>query len=42
MKKYKVSEILKMLRDDGWELINQEGSHRQFKHPAKKGKSNGK
>ena len=38
MKKYKVSEILKMLRDDGWELINQEGSHRQFKHPAKKGK----
>jgi predicted RNA binding protein YcfA (HicA-like mRNA interferase family) len=38
MKKYKVSEILKMLRDDGWELINQEGSHRQFKHPAKKEK----
>ena len=38
MKKYKVSEILKMLKSDGWELINQEGSHRQFKHPTKKGK----
>lgn len=38
MKKYKVSEILKMLRDDGWELINREGSHRQFKHPTKNGK----
>ena len=38
MKKYKVSEILKMLKDDGWELINQKGSHRQFKHPTKKGK----
>jgi predicted RNA binding protein YcfA (HicA-like mRNA interferase family) len=38
MKKYKVSEILKLLKDDDWELINQEGSHRQFKHPTKKGK----
>lgn len=38
MKNYKVSEILKMLRDDGWELIQQQGSHRQFKHPTKKGK----
>ena len=38
MKKYKVSEILKMLSDDGWVLITQQGSHRQFKHPSKKGK----
>lgn len=38
MKKYKVSEILKKLRDDGWELSQQVGSHRQFKHPTKKGK----
>lgn len=38
MKKYKVSEILKMLSDDGCVLITQQGSHRQFKHPAKKGK----
>jgi predicted RNA binding protein YcfA (HicA-like mRNA interferase family) len=38
MKKYKVSEIIKMLHDDNWKLINQKGSHRQFKHPEKKGK----
>lgn len=23
---------------DGWYLYNQKGSHRQFKHPVKKGK----
>ena len=38
MKKYKVHEVLKMLADDGWYLIGQKGSHRQFKHPVKKGK----
>ncbi len=38
MRKYKVSEILELLKVDGWELINQKGSHRQFKHPTKKGK----
>ena len=38
MKKYKVHEVLKMLTDDGWYLIGQKGSHRQFKHPVKKGK----
>jgi len=38
MKKHKVSEILKMLREDGWYLCDQKGSHRQFKHPAKKGR----
>lgn len=38
MKKLKVSEVLKLLKNDGWFLVNQEGSHRQFKHPAKKGK----
>ncbi len=38
MKRYKVREILKMLADDGWYLKNQEGSHRQFAHPEKKGK----
>jgi predicted RNA binding protein YcfA (HicA-like mRNA interferase family) len=34
----KVREILKLLRDDGWYLIVIEGSHRQFKHPAKPGR----
>jgi predicted RNA binding protein YcfA (HicA-like mRNA interferase family) len=27
-----------MLREDGWILIAQKGSHRQFKHPEKKGR----
>jgi len=38
MKKHKVSEVLKMLIDDGWYLTDQKGSHRQFKHSTKKGK----
>lgn len=38
MKNVKVSTILKMLTRDGWELVAQKGSHRQFKHPTKKGK----
>jgi predicted RNA binding protein YcfA (HicA-like mRNA interferase family) len=38
MKKLKVNEVLKMLRDDDWYLSEQKGSHRQFKHPIKKGK----
>ena len=38
MKNYKVSEILRMLQNDGWYLLNQKDSHRQFKHPMKKGK----
>jgi predicted RNA binding protein YcfA (HicA-like mRNA interferase family) len=38
MKNLKVSEVLKMLSDDGWYLIDQKGSHRQFKHLTKKGK----
>ncbi|MEG1648451.1 MAG: type II toxin-antitoxin system HicA family toxin [Rikenellaceae bacterium] len=38
MKRYKVSEILKMLKKDGWMIVSQKGSHRQFKHPTKKGR----
>ena len=38
MKKLKVSEVLELLKKDGWLIISQEGSHRQFKHPTKKGK----
>ena len=33
----KVADILKSLRDDGWKLVRTRGSHRQFKHPEKKG-----
>ena len=33
----KVVEVLKLLYDDGWKLARTKGSHRQFKHPTKKG-----
>lgn len=38
MKRYKVSEVLKLLKKDGWSIKKQRGSHRQLAHPAKKGK----
>lgn len=34
----KFREVLKLLEADGWEVVQQEGSHRQFKHPTKKGR----
>jgi predicted RNA binding protein YcfA (HicA-like mRNA interferase family) len=34
----KIREVIRMLRDDGWEEVVQKGSHRQFKHPIKKGR----
>ena len=34
----KVREVIRLLQADGWVLINMEGSHRQFKHPAKPGR----
>ena len=34
----KVRDVLKMLNKDGWYLTATEGSHRQFKHPTKKGR----
>ena len=34
----KVSEVLRMLQEDGWFLVATRGSHRQFKHPAKPGR----
>jgi predicted RNA binding protein YcfA (HicA-like mRNA interferase family) len=30
-----VSDVLRLLRDDGWYLVATRGSHRQFKHPTK-------
>lgn len=38
MKVVKVSKILSDLKKDGWVKVHQVGSHRQFKHPNKKGK----
>ena len=34
----KIREIVKQLEQDGWILIAQKGSHRQFKHPTKPGR----
>ena len=34
----KVSEVLRLLRADGWSLVVTRGSHRQFKHPTKSGR----
>ena len=31
-------EVDKMLLKDGWYFVKQVGSHKQFKHPTKKGK----
>lgn len=33
----KVRDILKMLEDEGWSLVRQHGSHRQFTHDKKTG-----
>jgi predicted RNA binding protein YcfA (HicA-like mRNA interferase family) len=33
-----VSEVLDLLRRDGWSLVGTRGSHRQFKHSSKPGR----
>ena len=33
----KVRDIIKLIEKDGWTLARQRGSHRQYKHPLKKG-----
>jgi predicted RNA binding protein YcfA (HicA-like mRNA interferase family) len=34
----KSADIIRLLKNDGWELHNARGSHHQFKHPVKPGK----
>jgi predicted RNA binding protein YcfA (HicA-like mRNA interferase family) len=34
----KVSEVLRLLHDDGWFVVATRGSHRQFKHLSKTGR----
>jgi predicted RNA binding protein YcfA (HicA-like mRNA interferase family) len=34
----KVSEVLRIPQDDGWNLVAARGSHRQFKHASKPGR----
>lgn len=38
MKSYSSREVIQMLLDDGWYLVNTERSHHQYKHPDKKGR----
>lgn len=33
----KVREVIRMIEKDGWYLVRQKGSHRQYKHSVKKG-----
>ena len=35
---YTAKDLEKTLLNDGWQLISQKGSHRQYKHPTKPGK----
>ena len=37
MKVVKVKKIIRDLKQDGWYLARVRGSHREFKHPTKKG-----
>lgn len=34
----KVRDIIKMIEADGWYIVATRGSHRQYKHPVKKGR----
>ncbi len=38
MRSYSSREVIKMLKADGWYLVNTVGSHAQFKHPEKPGR----
>ena len=34
----KYRELIRVIERDGWVKVAQRGSHRQYKHPAKKGR----
>ena len=34
----KVRDLIKMIENDGWRHVRTRGSHRQYKHPAKRGR----
>jgi predicted RNA binding protein YcfA (HicA-like mRNA interferase family) len=34
----KVRDVIKLLHEDGWFVVAQSGSHRQFKHAMKPGR----
>jgi len=34
----KIRDVIKAIEKDGWYQVYQKGSHRQYKHPDKKGR----
>ncbi len=34
----KVRDIIRLLEDEGWFLVETRGSHRQYKHPVRPGR----
>jgi predicted RNA binding protein YcfA (HicA-like mRNA interferase family) len=34
----KISEVIRLLEQDGWYFVRQRGSHRQYRHPTKPGR----
>jgi predicted RNA binding protein YcfA (HicA-like mRNA interferase family) len=34
----KIREAMKLVEANGWRVVVQQGSHRQYKHPVKKGR----
>lgn len=34
----KIRDIIRIIENDGWYLVATRGSHRQYKHPIKKGR----
>lgn len=34
----KVRKVIQLIEKDGWALVTQKGSHRQYRHPVKKGR----
>ena len=33
----KIRDVIRLLEADGWYQVRMRGSHRQFKHPVKRG-----
>ncbi len=34
----KIRDAIKLIEEDGWYKVSQKGSHRQYKHPVKRGR----
>jgi predicted RNA binding protein YcfA (HicA-like mRNA interferase family) len=34
----KIRDVIKLVESDGWRVVQQRGSHRQFRHSSKPGK----